>query len=857
MKEMKKILPFILIAVLVVTSCKKEKPAPPTARQMAIDNSIRVGPTRTYRTITAGINAAVADQLVIVDAGTYRETPVGKPGVTVQPAVAGTVLCSCLEPITSPWIAHDVTGGKSIYKTTITLPVDNNEGFNLTISNSNTKLFNNQIFKDGAMQFEGRYPNIETEADLMLFVKQRHYSQTVNKMASTTQIVDNGIPVSGVTGAKLVLAGWFRTFTRVVSSQPSQNTLNYSPPVNNDGGLNKYRHWYYITGKLPLLDVAKEWHYDNATNTLYLWQTGGGSPTGIEYKARNWGFDVRDVDDFTIKGINFIGCEIARGNTATDRNLVEGVTATHTNHDVMYEDIFPGYGNATETGTQLLGVDNVFKNNETQWTASHGTWLGTRGLFENNWIRDTDYDGSWGAPVSFAGDYPGNSGMAMWGDAHSVKILRNKFERMGRSAVDMSFSYTSKGVHQNHNIEVGYNEMTMWGMLNVDVGAIYSWGFRDLTGSVYHHNYFHHDGVVADPTGAALHGGQYGSYQDQASGPVTHHHNIYAYNWTGLPTNAGDSYNQSKFEHRDAGPSKYYNNTYGSPAAPYSHKLSVNAPEDIWRNNIFAQRINNNWGNAGAPDEQYNTFDNEITGTTISSPGIGTLKNQDFLTNFYEATGAGSLYFNPHASSTSRNQGVVIAGITDDDDNTPDKGARKFGSTWVPGYTPVTDSVPEVPEVPEIPETPGEEVALTDTVIHLDKQYRSVNIMFDTRDTLDNRGSGVDYNGLGWTHANTSGLGWYQNTLSWNNVEGRSFSKTFIGTRIIWFAERKDTHGWAGVNLDGKITIVNLGASNAGVDNLTGNPSFDSGRLAYGSHTITITVTENGRYVVHDFFITE
>lgn len=660
------------------------------------DNSITVDDSggKDYTTITAASNAATAGQTVVIYSGTYRETVPGKSGVTYQPAPGETPIIDGRNLVTDSWTVHS----GNIYKATITggLPVDNTAGYNLTISESNTTLFNNQVFKDNTMQFEARYPNITDESDLLEFTgNMRHYSDAVGDVIGTTSVVDNGIPVSGLTGAKMPIHGWFWNHMRTVTSQPSTNTLNFAN-ISNSDGLNKYRHWWYVCGKLVLLDTEKEWAYDPATNILYLWQTGGGSPTNISYKARNWGFDLRGVDNVTIKGITFIGCEVAHGSTTTDNCTIDNVRATYTNHDVMYEDLFPGYGNATETGTQLLGVNNVVKNSEFRYTAAHGIFVGTGGIITNNLYQDCGYDGSWGAPFSFAGANSG-LGTSSWPDADDVTISYNTVSRTGRSAVDMSPSYTSLGSHSNLNIEVAYNDFSGWGMINVDLGAVYSWGFRNLTGSSYHHNWYHDDGVLEDPTGAALHGGQYCEYQDQASGPVTHHHNIYSANWTGLPTNAGDTYNQPNYEHRNAGSSMYYNNTYASTSAPYSHKLSVNAPKDIWRNNIFVQRINNNWGNAGVADEQYNLFDGEITGTTITAAGTGTVKNADFSGTNIWAAGSESLAYIPSTGSIARNTGTVLTGITDvaddagfTDDGTPDKGARAFGATqWVPGYVAV------------------------------------------------------------------------------------------------------------------------------------------------------------------------
>jgi uncharacterized protein YjdB len=856
--------------------------------------------TQPFLTINKAATVAPQGSVVNIRSGTYRETIVPvNGGITFQPDQGAVVTVSGLDQITTSWTVHS----GNIYKTTITngLPVDNAAGYNLSISNSNTTLFNNQIFKDGAMMFEARYPNITNEADLLDLSKMRHYSQISS--FNTTQLVDNGIPTTGLAGAKMPIYGWFWNHMRTVTSQSSQNTLNFSA-INNSDGLNKYRHYYYVCGKLVLLDAAKEWHYDNATNTLYLWQPGGGSPTGVEYKARNWGFDLRGVDNVTIKGLTFIGCEVARGDTNTDGCTIDNVRASYTNHDVMYEDLFPGYGNATETGTQLLGSNNTVKNSEFRYTAAHGIFVGHDGLIQNNKYQDCGYDGSWGAPFSFAGS---NSelGTSAWPDADGVKILYNTVSRTGRSAVDLSPSYTGGGEHDNHNIEIAYNDFSMWGMVNVDLGAIYGWGFRDMTGSTIHHNWFHDDGVVADPSGEPLHGGQYAIYFDQASGPFTVHHNIASNCWTGLPTNAGDTYNQPNFEHRNAGSSKYYNNSFMSEG-PYSHKVSVNSPKDIWRNNICAERLNMNWTNAEPADEQYNLFDGEVSNTASVPVGTGTVENADFSGTNIFAGGSGSLAFVPSAGSIARNTGVVIAGITDDDDGTPDKGAYKFGDAWVPGYvavpfeqsvavtgvqvSPATASIgisgktqlnkiispsnatnqnvtwsSNAPGVATVNSTTGlvtgvAEGSATITATTQDGSFTDTSIITVEGTVIDDAviGTGVNqhnYTGSGWVHAATQPT-FHDNTLSFSNVTNASMTISFVGSKIEWYTEKMNHHGIVAVSIDnGTETNIDLYAAAAVQQQLV----YTSPAMTPGSHTFKIRATgtknaaSTGFYAIHDF----
>src|SRR5688572_12785256 len=417
--------------------------------------------TQPFATIQKAATIAVAGDVIKIRGGTYRETIVpansgtGAQPITFQPDNGATVIINGTNPVTTPWTIH----GGNIYKTSVTLPVNGHQS-QLT---SNTTLLSNQLFKDGRMQFEARWPDISTEADLLNISKTRHTSQMVS--FGNTSLTDNSVP-AGMSGAKLICYGWFWPTTKIVTSQ-SGSTLNYG---NIHSENHRFRKYYYLTGKLSLLNIAKEWHYENGT--LYFQQENGGSPTGVEYKARNWGFDLRGKSNVNIKGLQFFACEPVTTDGNSANTIVDGIKAKHMNHAVMMDvNDFPGYGNAKQTGVKLIGPNSVIKNSELQYAASNCIWLGERGRAENNLIRDIGYEGSWGA------------GVDIWGTTGNQVITRNTISRTGRSCVDLGYNYIPRGVASNLNVEISYNDMSQWGMLNIDLGAIYSWGFRNLTGS--------------------------------------------------------------------------------------------------------------------------------------------------------------------------------------------------------------------------------------------------------------------------------------------------------------------------------------------------------------------------------------
>jgi len=758
---------FIVLLIFIVRQCTK-----PTQYGLALyvakdGNDSNSGTASSpFKTIAKAASVAGSGSVVTIREGIYRETATPASSDVIFQADSGAaVLISGLNEITTPWTVHN----GQIYKTTVTLSNPQ------SVITSNTSLLANQIFDDGAMMFLARYPNISTEADLMNISKSRHVSQM--QRFDQTSLQDNSL-ISGLSGAKLIVYGWFWPHTRTISSQPSTNTLNYS-----DLGSNyRYRKYYYVCDKLVLLDSEKEWFYEN--NTLYFRQAGGGVPHGVEYKARNWGFDIRGKDNIKIIGLQFVGCDVAHGDTNTDGTVIDNIRARFMNHSLTYPDAFPGYGNAKEVGTKLLGRNNVVKNSEFRWSASHVVWLGQDGRAENNLFEDISYDGAWGAPLSF------------WGDYDNVTFTRNTIRRTGRSSIDMGFSYTAGGSHQNFNIEVSYNDCSGWGMLSIDLGAVYSWGFRNLTGSVIKYNWFHDDGVKADPTGAKLDGSQRGTYFDQASGPYTVHHNVFYNNWTGLTQDVGDIYNQMHFEHRIAGPSYYYNNTCASESH-YTYTTYENSPKDVQRNNIYWKPINVNWGNGNPPDEQHSIYKGQVT-SQGTAPGKSSLQNTDpkFLMQ-----GEGGLKYRLSESSPGRGRAIAIPGIT----TGPDLGAYQFADNanpWIPGYVPVgitppvppdpTDTIPDVEPIPEIKDTTIEAVILEGY------RFKNLELVYQEEDytTVPLDDSRMKYSGT-WTKFNSSA-----GPLTYTLTTGNYFEFSFSGSSLQWHSEKAQNHGYAGVTID-------------------------------------------------------
>ena len=695
-----------------------------------------------YTTGQAASDAAVAGQTVCFGAGTYRETIVGKTGVTYRNIPGETAIISGLTDAgSSGWTVHS----GNIYKKTITLPVSNNMSTgDLT---STTTIMANQVFKSGVMVHLARWPKISTSADLMDRTKTRFYSSTQGLTSS--QVTDSGLPSTGnLSGAHISIAGWFMTQTRQITARTG-NVITY-PAVTADLHFVK---WYYITNHIDLLTQANEWFY--GSGILYVWQTGGGSPTGIEYKSRNWGFDLRGKDNVTITGLTFIGCEPMTGDVNTDGCVIDNIRATYTNHAFTQIDPDNIYRSPKMHGMKIMGNNNIIRNSEFQYCASNLIWAGPNSLVTNNLASDISYEGNYGAfVIPSAG-------------AGGQQITYNTVSRVGRSAVD--FGYDGAGGSGSHlNMDIGYNIFHTYLMLNHDGGAVYGARGVNLTGTNVHHNWIY-DCWVADhwndagsnaaqnPNNAIApqqdwYGVHPGIYYDQYAGPSTNHHNVL---W--------DQSTSDVFIQPGLGRvTRWYNNTFASdmPRTKWTYASWITPSTCIMRNNIAVGYINMVHG------QQIGDLRNNLLTTENSNQPAG---NLNVINNspLFVGTVVGSttgLNMRIQSGSPARNIGVHIPGITDGYEGAaPDAGAYEFGDDWEPGYVEVVDGA---------------------------------DYIIDNED--------MTYTGVGWVH--TSGQAYNPPptfSQSYSPTSAAYVEASVTGTEFRLYAERRFNHGIVEVKING------------------------------------------------------
>ena len=780
-----------------------------------------------FATIQKAASVAVAGDVVKIRSGTYRETiRVANSGgggnpIIFQPDQGAIAIISGLEVMSNGgWTVHN----GNIYKKSIALPVN---GFNTSTArinenNLNTTIFANQIFQDGEMQIEARWPDINKFSDMF---ERDKYRQLVFEPG---YLDDPGLPLPapGLAGATIVSNGWFPTETRTITSH-SGNRLTFADIWNNTTTSKWIRKRYYVTGKLALLTIAKEWHYENGT--LYFWQEGGGAPTGVlEYKARNWGFDIRGKSNITIAGLTFIGCDPVVGNVGSSNAVVDNIRASYMSHHVRH-DVWEwqGVGMSKQFGIKLLGANSIIKNSELHSSGSSGVWLGPNCRAENNLIHDIGYVGNWA------------NGISLWDRDNGQVITRNTVYRMGRSCFD--FGYNWNGQHLN--VELSYNDFYEYGMVSADVGATYAWGQMNLTGLNYHHNWIHDNLSPGQPT-VTTGGAQVGIYFDQAAGPGNIHHNV---TWN---TSDSDMYHEVVNEHRHSGTTmNIYNNTFatstgGNPVSSY--RTYITTPHDVQRNNIYRRRVVINWG---------------------ASPGNIANSLTENTDPRFVGTGQGGLAYRLAAGSPAINTGVVIPGITDGSVGAPDIGAYEYGGeAWVPGYRPVPfgNAAANTPPVGAITApannatmTQGTAIAITATASDANGSVAKVEFFNGTTKLGEDATSPYSYS---WTNApmgthsltvrvtdNQNAVGTSApvsitvnaNTAPTVAITAPTANATFdAGTAVTISATAADANGTVA-----KVEFFN-GTTKLGED-LTSPYSFAWNNAPAGIHTITARATDD------------
>src|SRR5688572_21077524 len=403
-----------------------------------------------FRTIQQAAQLAQPGDIVLVRGGTYRETVTparsgtGSARITYKPYNNERVTISGADRVTG-WSAH--TG--SVYKA----PQDWDLG-----------LGKNQVFVDGRMMIEARWPNTTLD-----YSRPRKATfDDVDASSSYVEMEDAALTHGDGFWDGAVIhfepgEGWVGQTGRVEDSGPGRLEFSYENMGRKSGP--EAGNTYYLTGKFKALDSATEWFHDDGT--LYLWAPEGDNPAShtVEAKRRQHAFVLKDRDYITVEGFDIFAAGIITNRNSSDLRLAS-LSASYVSHWTVQES---GWEQPHDTGIYLDGENNVIVDSAVAYSAGDSAGIRTVGeghVITKNSVYNT-----------------GRAGMKL-SNSTDLKVTHNLIHDAMLQTTDGGGIYTF-GM-DGQGTEIAYNRI-----YNVKAGGFGAVGiFLDNSSSNYvvHHN---------------------------------------------------------------------------------------------------------------------------------------------------------------------------------------------------------------------------------------------------------------------------------------------------------------------------------------------------------------------------------
>lgn len=587
--------------------------------------------------------------LCFVREGTYRET--------VHPKKSGLrryhmqfvaypgekVTLSGTEPIDGEWSRYK----GSIYQTKVEMDFE-------------------QLFVDGKMMIEARWPNMRFEE-----LWDRSKWATSAPGSGYGKMVDPELAKTGVdwTGALATLNvnPQFYTFTRTVNKHSKgsdsfeYNCDMFGEPSIPTGPVTPSRgyedDYYYLSGKLGALDIPTEWFLDTETHTLYLWAPDSKNPAthNVEVKVRDYAFEANNVDQIRLVGFHFFATTFQFENTRHSE-----VDDCHLLYPTYARELTESLREPTPSpSTRMTGSYNTIRNSTLGYTPLTGLIMtGKYNTLDNNLIHDVCWSGSLRYPAisMTVGDEPGQA-------LYPSLIRGNTVYNMGSAGIGFR--------RQAYIIE--YNYVHDAGLMSHDVAAVYTGGSA-IDGSIVRYNWVHdcHPEIEnGKHIGLGIRG-------DDQTRNMTVHNNVV---W-----NAGLDNIVLKGENN-----KVYNNTSLNLGSEYRRSNSIRLdtepePYKAWR-------------------VDFPLLSEQNAQTLVFNNVVGIIKahirgeipfihasnaTHNLLDYAPELRDPENFDFRPKDGSNLIDAGKVMPGLTDHfEGEAPDIGAYEHGGiNWRPGYLP-------------------------------------------------------------------------------------------------------------------------------------------------------------------------
>jgi hypothetical protein len=510
-----------------------------------------------FRTIQKAADIMQSGDTCYIRGGVYRETVTpANSGSSGSPIIFKAykdekVTVSGADVLDVSWSVHSV----SIYK-------------------AKTNLDFNQLFVDGRMMNEARWPN--AKVDSLVFMPRANADEGTN----STTLVDAELPPGDWNNARVHIthgAEWISDTRKVTNYQPGDR-FSFNQAISSDD-KNSYvpqsGNPYYLYHTLLALDTATEWYLDENADEVYLWTPDGTSPADylVEVKQRNYAFNLSNRSHIELRGLNIFSAAVNMSHC--EHVVVDSCQVRYSNH-IMEAD---GYGTDAVAKNIVSGSNNVWKNSVIAYSATDGLTMkgGSNNTVTNCIIHDVNYNANY------------FSGITVQGRQH--EISHNTIYNSGR------FIIYHNGAR---NCRIVYNRLYSAGHLTNDVGITYCWS-NDGEGTVIAYNWLH------DCYGRE--GGKnwaWGIYIDDNSVNHIVHHNV-VWNVAFCGTLFKDS-------------NELYNNTFLKEDGSNTHCVSDEITSAIAANNL-GPGIDKAFGGA----QQYNNGDYPVDENFVPIRGAGAI----------------------------------------------------------------------------------------------------------------------------------------------------------------------------------------------------------------------------------------
>ncbi len=664
------------LAILLIVTCslsgfaqKTYYVSPTTLGDDSNNNGLSAAaPYRTINKALQQFNTTEGGFIYLLE-GIFTEEVLidNQDGIHIKAFNNANVVFDGTTKITSTWLQHN----GNIFKTPVSKDIW-------------------QLFINDKEKVMARWPNTSFTNDAIF--ENLNWAEGDANAGSNGVMVDKTDPSIGdITTIgdiqdALVIAnvGSFRTYVKKVTSNVTNKTFTYETVSS----FKTKEHFYFLEGKLSLLDTANEWFmgYEGNQRYLYAWSaTGDGTDLNnstIKGKTQSYAFDIRNLENVTVSDLKFF---------ATTVRIQSG-------HDVTINDNVFSYPNCSK---RMLGVKSsplVTSIDQNLSSGSLTNYGSTNCTFEGNVFEYTD-----------------GEGLILDGNNH--RVLNNYFHHIDYSCAELqgiglSVYCTGSNLTFDNNIihttgasatlnlgdaaKIRYNDISNTGLAQSD-GSIVQITKNIVEGSETAYNWLHDTGKYGFRFDAEV-----GNSGDAGIKGLAHHNVIW--NLGDHAHNSGGIGMMIKGEYQEI-----YNNTCFD-----NLKIDINILEEnigdglttnmhtITRNNA-ADRISNH-------RTQVNTFpgvqsNNTYAGVNDSTNDLinGLLENTAVVYDADKVIENRALYdFRPKASSTNLiDQGLeitspvyssVIVDITEGFAGTaPDRGAYEYnGDKWISGidFTP-------------------------------------------------------------------------------------------------------------------------------------------------------------------------